>query len=97
MLSSQVTIRKRVLLVDGYIKEHEKLLQLSNIIPTSIYSIIFEYQLLVETWNKELSDSSATISDDRSIIHIPSTTAHSSVYSINPTYRYIFGDHTVKW
>ena len=67
MLSSK---QKKVLLVDGYIREQEKLLNLSHVIPKPINAVIFEYQLLVETWNKELSDSNATISDDGGCINI---------------------------
>ena len=83
MLSSK---QRRVLLVDGYIREQEILLSLSNIIPTSIYSIIFEFQLLVETWNKEYSSSNAIVSDDGSCIDIA-----------NDAFCCNFGSHIVKY
>ena len=68
---------KNDLLVDGYLREQEKLSHVSNNIPTSIDCIIFEYQLYVTTWNKQLSDGSVGISDDGAIIHFPSSTDRS--------------------
>ena len=85
----RATKERKLLLVDGYIKEHEKLLMLSNIIPTSIYAIIFEYQLLVDTWNKELSHSKSKISDNGSCLELFEETV--------PGYKYIFGTHCIKY
>ena len=78
--------QSKVLLVDGYIKEQEKLLKLSHIVPTSIYAIIFEYQLLFEIWNKELSDERLNISDDESCVDI-----------VNDGLLAMCGDHIVKY
>ena len=83
MLSSQ---QKNVLLIDGYLREQEKCLNLSNIIPKSIYAVIFEFQLLVEKWNKEFSSSNAVISDNGSCIDIT-----------NDALLSICGNHTVKY
>ena len=55
---------RKVLLVDGYMREHEKVLNLSNIIPNTINVIIFEYQLLIDTWDKKMSNPAAIISED---------------------------------
>ena len=79
--------QRRQLLVDGYIKEQEQLLKLSNIIPTGIYAIIFEYQLLVEKWNKEYSNSAFTISDDEIVAKIAKASKQITVY----------GDHVVNY
>ena len=59
--------QKTELLVDGYIREHEKILKLSNIIPQAINFIIFQFQLLFEKWNTEFSNSNVNIIDDGSI------------------------------
>ena len=67
MLSSK---QRKILLVDGYIREHEKSLNLSNIIPKSICAVIFEFQVLFDKWNKELMTSNAIISDDGSCVDI---------------------------
>ena len=78
--------QRMVLKVDGYIREQEKLLHLSNIIPTSVYAIIFEFQLLVEKWNKEFSSSNAIITNDESYVDIA-----------NDAFSCIFGSHNVKY
>ena len=70
--------RKKVLLVDGYIREHEKSLTLSNVIPKSIISIIFEFQLLFEAWDKTISNRYAVISDDGSSFVMESISMHFS-------------------
>lgn len=46
------------------IKEQETMNKLSSVIPTSIYEIIFEFQLLIETWNKELSHTDYELMND---------------------------------
>ena len=58
------------LLVDGYIKEQEKILNLSSIVPNGIYLIIFQYELYVEIWNKALSNPAVNIIDNGSIAEI---------------------------
>ena len=83
MLSSR---QRKALLVDGYIREHEKLLNLSHIIPTSIYALIFEFRLLSEKWNKELTNSNAIISYDRSCVDIT-----------NDIFCVISGTHYIKY
>ena len=80
----------RVLLVDGYIREHEKKLSLSNIIPKSINSIIFEFQLLIEKWSKKWSHPKANIIDDGSTFE----GERDEIYSF---YFSAFGDHIVKY
>ena len=83
MLSSK---KRKVLLVDGYVREQEKLLKLSKVIPKPINAVIFEYQLLFEAWNKELSDPKTTISDDGGCIEL------------NEDARYVFfGTHILKY
>ena len=87
MLSLKQTKIKKVLLVHGYIRKQEKLLKLSNVIPASIYPIIFEYQLCVETWNKDLGHLFAKISDDGSCIEMESA---------GKEWKFAFGSHIVK-
>ena len=83
---ASLTKERRVLLVDGYIRKLEKILDLSNIIPFSINSIIFEFQLLVERWNKEWSNSKVNIMDDGDIAEI-NVSREVTVY----------GDYIVKY
>ena len=80
-----LSTKNKVLLVDGYIREHEEILKLSNIIPRSINSIIFEFQLLIETWNRKWSNSNIEIIDD-------DNTAEMSVGK----HQTVHGDHVVK-
>ena len=82
--------QRKVLLVDGYIRENEKSLYLSNVIPKPIYAVIFEYQLLLDVWNKELNDKHTTISDDGSCIDITPSSNQIGGRPIKAT-------HTVKY
>lgn len=81
---------RRELLVNGYVRQQENQYNLSNIIPDSIYVIIFQFQLLIEIWNKELSKSRAQFSDDCCIVTIPGKTDASSCVTL-------YGDHIVKY
>ena len=65
-----LTRQRRVLLVDGYIRQQEKTLNLSQIIPFSINSIIFEFQMFVEKWSKKWSNSKVNIIDDGNIAEV---------------------------
>ena len=80
---------QRVLLVDGYVREHENTLNLSNIIPNSTNSIIFDYQLLVERWDETMSNSDAVISEDGSTFEIKNGKSGRK--------RGIFGSHIVNF
>ena len=84
------SIQKRELLVDGFIREQENSLRLSNIIPKSINLIIFEFQLLVDIWNKKWSHPKVNINDNRSIVEI----SKDDTFDDFPT---IYGDHIVKY
>ena len=86
--------RKRILLVDGYIREHENKLQLSNIIPNSINSVIFEFQLLIEKWNKQWSNPMVNIiDDDQCIVEIENNGTEDDFY----VYHTVYGDHVAKY
>ena len=74
--------------MDGYIREQEKVLNLSNIIPFSINFIIFEFQLLVERWNKEWSNSKVNIIDDGEIASVGIDVSREVT---------IYGDYIVKY
>ena len=84
--------KKRVLLVDGYIRQHEKLLKLSNIVPKSINAIIFDFQQLIEKWSREWSNSKVNIIDDGSIAEIT-----KDWDGAHPSYITFYGDHIVKY
>ena len=83
--------QKRGLLVAGYIREHEKILKLSNIIPQSINLIIFEFQLLYEKWNTEFSNSKVNINDNGSIAEA------KMIHSDDVSRCTFYGSHIVKW
>ena len=53
---------KRILLVDGYLREHEKFLRLSSTISSSINSVMLEYQfILVDNWHEKMTNPDALI------------------------------------
>ena len=83
---ASVSKRRRVSLVDGYIREQEEILKLSQIVPKSINIIIFEFQLLLEKWNKKWSNSKINIIDDGSIAEMGAN-----------RYQTVYGDHIVKY
>ena len=64
------TRQEKILVVDGYLREHEQELKLSNILPTAINYLIFCYQLLVDVWDTKISNPQAVISDDGSTFKI---------------------------
>eukprot|EP00483_Globobulimina_turgida_P004424 UN04433 len=68
------------LLVCGYVREQEQLLNLSTIVPSSIIPIIYEYQFYIETWSKTCSNSAAKISEDGQYVEIEETDGHCTVY-----------------
>ena len=74
--------------MDGYIKEQEKILNLSSIVPKGIYLIIFEFQLYVEIWNKSLSNSAVNIIENGSIAEIKKSSAANLTF---------YGDQVVKY
>ena len=79
--------RRRILLVDGYIRKHEKKLSLSNIIPESVNSIIFEFQVSIVKWNRKWSSSKAKLIDDGKIAIIKNNFDDHTIY----------GDRIVKY
>ena len=82
--------KNRLLLVDGYIREHEKILKLSSVIPRSINVIIFEFQLLIKKWNKKCSNPNVNIIDDDSVAEWNNIHQDSG-------YRTIYGEYVVKY
>ena len=80
---------KRELLINGYLREQEKTLKLYAIIPAPIYKIIFEFQRLLEIWNKKLSHKDFKITNDGE---------NAKLVGIqNWTNKTIYGDHVVKY
>eukprot|EP01084_Bolivina_argentea_P194509 333737_1 len=77
------------LVVDGYIREQESTLNLSTIVPISINSIIYDYGLYSETWNKKHSNTKAVIDD----IGLCAEIFPSQKFGANTT---IYGDYIIK-
>ena len=86
--------QKRVLLVDGYIRQHEKILNLSSIVPISINSIIFDFQLLLEKWSTKWSNSAVNIIRDASIAEMKYIAETNWFFNKRITF---YGDHVVKY
>ena len=84
---ASVITKQRVILVDGYLREYEKKLNLSSIIPKSINSIIFEFQTLTAKWNKKWSSSKVKLIDDGTIAIIENNFDDHTIY----------GDQIVKY
>lgn len=84
------------LLVNGYVREQEKELKLSKIIPGSIYKLIFQFQLLVETWSTEYNDSRVELSDDGSIATIQGNINLGSTVTMLGDYIVKYGD-SLEW
>ena len=82
--------QKRILLVDGYIRHHEKILKLSHIIPASINFIIYEYQLSIERWSKKWSNSNLNIVDDNMIAKMKFNKDEKRCFTV-------YGEHIVKY
>ena len=87
--------QRRVLLVDGYIRQHEKILNLSTMVPISINSIIFDFQLLVAKWSKTWSNPKVNISDDESIVEIKNTRKEQKAWYSE--YVTMYGENVVKY
>lgn len=80
--------KERKLLVDGYVKEQECMLNLYSIIPIGINAIILMYQLLLEKWNNKLSNQAFNIVNENTSLELDS--CH---YEAKTAY----GDHIVKY
>ena len=87
--------RKQIcdLLVYGYVREQEKILNLYSMIPTEIYSVIFEYELFTVSWNKEISHNEWKILNYGTTAQIYKKTASDGERSLRRT---VYGDTIVK-
>lgn len=81
------------LLVHGYVRDHERILNLTSVIPTEIYLVILAYELLTASWNKELSHHEWNIDK-----HGSTATIHHTSISVtdNTVRRTIYGTHIIK-
>ena len=89
-LMASLSRTNRLLLVDRYIREQEKIPKLSSIIPKSINSIIFEFQLLIEKWSIKLSNGKVNMLDNESI-------AEWNKIHQDSGYRTIYGEFVVQY